>query len=112
MPSAAIAYNSDLALHNIATYKSGKSKAEECVPEDLTVGEEYSFLKKGHRNYQIDSIVTLLEMKPDDILFNFRALVEIKATEYLIEDKQSYTSGRYKVQELLESSSIYHIPTN
>jgi hypothetical protein len=72
------------------------------------LGQEYAFLKKGHRNYQLGSTVTLLEMKPDDILFNFRAVVEITGTEYFIEGNQSYTKGTYMVRELLEPSSIYH----
>jgi len=46
-----VEFNPDLALRNIAEYKSGKRKIEECVPNPLKKGKVYNFLKKGQRNY-------------------------------------------------------------
>ena len=58
-----IEFNPDLALRNISEFKNGKRKIEECIPENLEVGEAYPFLKSGQRNYWILGEIPLIETK-------------------------------------------------
>lgn len=97
----AIAYNSDLALYDPKDAKAGHLDEQECLPESLEVGQEYSFLKKGHRNYQPMSELTLLEMRHGDVLFTFKARVVLLSSQFIQKAGVSYTQGRYQVLEIL-----------
>ncbi|MCC2631753.1 MAG: hypothetical protein K0S20_452 [Patescibacteria group bacterium] len=96
-------YNTDLALYQAGKYKKGKYLQEECFPESLEVGGTYPFLKKGHRNYEKFSQVTILEMRDDEVLFDLRATAAILGTSFVVIDGQSYTKGEFKVNELIKS---------
>lgn len=93
--------NQDLGLYSYSEFKSGKRKLQECVPESLELGSEHPFLKAGHWLYEKDSVITLLELAKDDVLFKMRAQVRITDTGFMVEDGQSYTQGLYLVEELL-----------
>ena len=98
-----IKYNTDLALFSYEMVKNGKAQHEECLPPVLEVGNSYSFIKKGHRTYQVPGEVTLLEMKPHEVLFELRAEVIITSISYNVVNNQSYTVGTYEVLEVLTS---------
>ena len=95
--------NNDLALFASSVCKKGHHKSGECIPEHIELGATYDFLKKGHRTYEVPGEVTLLEMQPDEVLFDIRARVEITDVSYEIEEGQSYTKGQYKVLEILRA---------
>ena len=99
--TTSIEYNTDLALYSHEEFKKGRKKLEECLPEELTVGSSHPFLKVGHRNYAINSTVTLLEIKKFDVLFQMRAQVEIVEAFFLLDEDQSYTRGTYIITEIL-----------
>jgi hypothetical protein len=96
-----IEYNLDLALYSMEERKKGSHKKEECVPEQIEIGQTHPFEKIGHRNYELGSTVTLLEIKQDEVLFIMRAQVEIIECFFLVEENQSYTRGSYTVRELI-----------
>ena len=101
MSTDKIEYNTDLALYESKKYSKGQCMAEECMPEQLELGETYEFVKKGHRNYELSAEVTLLEMKEDEVLFDMRARGPIIELSFFIEEGQSYTRGKFTVNELL-----------
>jgi len=45
--------------------------------------------------------VTLLEIRPDEVLFELKARVEVTGVSYLVREGHSYTRGQYRVLEVL-----------
>jgi len=72
-----IEFNPDLALREYGTPNRLKN---ECLPTKLEIEKDYSFLKKGQRNYWLNGEIPLLETKgkyklikiinQDEIYFN------------------------------------------
>lgn len=92
-----VEFNPDLALRDISEHRNNRRKIEECIPEKITEGEVYDFLKKGQRNYWLEGELPLLETKGDAQLSRPRASIKIlEATHFLFEG-EPYTKGRYKV---------------
>lgn len=98
MPTA-IAFNTDLALP--ASPSPTAVFAGDTLPPDLVVGGIYRFRKAGHRTYRVDSLVTLLEMRRESVLFSLRAQVRMIEVSYIVDRGRSYTVGQYQVEELL-----------
>jgi hypothetical protein len=94
-----ITYNSDLALRPASRSKTARTG--EHLPEELLLGGVYPFIKNGHRNFQIGSLITLLEIHQGEVLFRFRAQVRITEASFIIENGQSHTIGKYRVESLL-----------
>jgi hypothetical protein len=58
-----IEFNPDLCLRNFSEFKNGNRNQEECIPENLKVGEVYSFLKKELRCYWLMGELPLRETR-------------------------------------------------
>ncbi|MFH1366477.1 MAG: hypothetical protein ABIH38_00615 [Patescibacteria group bacterium] len=102
-----VEFNPDLALRDISEFKKGNGKEEECIPENLDEGKEYSFLKKEQRNYWLHGEIPLLETKGNGILSRPKAsIIILVATHYLV-GKEVYTKGKYKVVKVLSGDKIY-----
>ncbi len=99
--SSHIVYNTDLALYSHEECLNEMHVPDECLPEKLELGKTYPFLKVGHRNYEINGRVTLLMIKPNEVLFTMRAEVEIVESFFVIENSCSYTRGHYTVLQFL-----------
>lgn len=102
----AIEFNPDLALRNIAEYKSKKRKIEECVPSKLIEGKIYKFLKSGQRNYWLDGEIPLLETKGNQKLSRPIASVIILEAIHFKNKNGLWTKGRYKVVEFFKDDKI------
>jgi hypothetical protein len=96
-----VEFNPDLALRNIRAYHAGSRTLEECIPENLEVGKEYPFLKKGYRIYWVEGPVPLCETEGEGKLSPPLAAIQIiKPFPFLrkMEDEQEvWTSGHYRV---------------
>ncbi|HBE90896.1 MAG: hypothetical protein A3E37_00380 [Candidatus Andersenbacteria bacterium RIFCSPHIGHO2_12_FULL_46_9] len=73
-----VEFNPDLALRNIAEFRAGQRKEEECIPENLKAGETYPFLKNGQRLYWLHGEIPLLETAGEGKLSRPKASVVIK----------------------------------
>jgi len=91
-----------LALRNIAEYKQGNRKKEECIPANIAEGQIYEFLKKGQRNYWLEGEIPLIETKGNGQLSKPLASIIILEATHLLLDKEPYTKGRYKVIEVFD----------
>ena len=92
-----VEFNPDLALRNIREYHNKNRTLEECIPEDLVVGETYPFLKHGHRNYWFDGEIPLLETKGDGNLSRPKAAILMIEATHFMKDGMPFTRGFYKV---------------
>lgn len=96
----------ELALRNISEFKNGNRKQEECLPENLIIGEIYTFLKKGQRNYWLEGEIPLIETRGNGILSRPKAsIIIIEAIHFLFEN-EVFTKGSYKVIEVFNNSEI------
>ncbi len=100
-------YNPDLALRNISEFKAGNKKEEECIPENLKVGDIYPFLKKGQRHYWLEGEIPLLETKGEQKLSRPKASIIILEATHFLEDNQAYTKGGYKIVGVFSDDSIH-----
>lgn len=91
-----------MALRNIAEYKQGNRKKEECIPANIAEGQIYEFLKKGQRNYWLEGEIPLIETKGNGQLSKPLASIIILEATHLLLDKEPYTKGRYKVIEVFD----------
>ncbi len=99
-------YNPDLALRNFSQYLQRKRKREECIPENLAVGEIYPFLKSGQRNYWLEGEIPLLETQGSQKLsMPVASIVLLEATHFFHEGAV-WTKGKYKVVEIFSENQI------
>lgn len=99
-------YNPDLALRDIAEFKEGRRKEDECIPEKLEVGHTYSFLKRDQRLYWLHGEIPLVKTEGGEKLsFPVASVVILNATHSLI-DGEVWTTGEYKVVEIIDESKI------
>jgi len=107
----AVEFNPDLALRDIAEFKAGRRKIEECIPEKLEEGRIYEFLKKGQRLYwlsddafwdngQIPLCKTVGNMELS------RPIASIKMLEvtHFLENGECFTKGTYKVISVFDEN--------
>lgn len=102
-----VEFNPDLALRGIKEYKSGKRQKEECIPEKLTNGRTYPFLKKDQRNYWLFGEIPLIETKGNQKLSRPIASIQILEATHFCKDNQMFTRGKYKVVEVFQDDDIY-----
>lgn len=102
-----VEFNPDLALRNIAEFKYGNRKIEECIPEPLEVGVVYDFLKKDQRNYYLHGEIPLLETKGNAVLSEPLASIIILKATHFVENGQVYTKGKYKVVKIIFKGEVY-----
>ncbi len=100
-------YNPDLALRNNEEFRSGRRKREECIPENLKVGQNYPFLKQGQRNYWLEGELPLVETKGESVLSRpLASIIIIEATHFL-RDGKPWTKGTYKVIEVFNKEDTH-----
>ncbi|MBD3310901.1 MAG: hypothetical protein GF349_00175 [Candidatus Magasanikbacteria bacterium] len=99
-----VEFNPDLALRNYFEFKNGNRKAEECISDELVVGQVYNFLKKGQRNYWLEGEIPLLETKGNQELSRPLASIVILEARHFILDDEIYTSGKYRVEEVFKKN--------
>lgn len=102
-----IEFNPDLALRNISEFKLGKRQKNECIPENLKVGNIYDFLKSDQRNYWLLGEIPLLETKGDGILSRPIASIVILEATHFVKNKVIFTKGKYKVIEVFKDTDIH-----
>jgi hypothetical protein len=93
-----VEFNPDLALRNISEFKIGNRKFEECIPENLVVGNVYKFLKKGQRLYWLMGELPLIETTTVGGTFSKPlASVTILEVKHVLENGEAMTHGSYRV---------------
>lgn len=102
-----VEFNPDLALRNIAEFQAGRRKAEECIPAPLAVGQVYSFLKKGQRNYWFQGEIPLVETAGEGKLSAPIASIVIQEATHIIKHGEVYTQGKYRVAEVFQDDGIH-----
>lgn len=99
-----IEFNPDLALRAFGT--PGRL-TEECLPSELEIGQVYSFLKKGQRNYWLEGEIPLLETKGNGNLSRPLASIRILETNHWLQQNMIYTSGQYRIISLFNDDKIH-----
>lgn len=102
-----VEFNPDLALRNMAEFKAGRRKKEECIPEPLEAGKRYPFLKKGQRLYWLYGEIPLLQTTGDENLSRPIAGVVIKQATHYLAEGQVFTKGEYEVFEVFKDGKIH-----
>lgn len=102
-----VEFNPDLALRHISEHKNGNRKIEECLPEELKVGQVYDFLKEGQRNYWLEGEILLLETKGNQLLSKPIASILILKSTHFLKNNIPFTKGKYKVVKLISDDEIY-----
>lgn len=102
-----VEYCPDLALRDVLEYKEGRREREECLPELLEEGSEYSFLKKGQKNYWLLGEIPLRETKGGGVLSKPKASVIIKESTHFIKGEEIWTRGQYVVVKIITEDKIY-----
>lgn len=102
-----VEFNPDLALRDYEKFIVGERKAEECLPENLVVGNIYEFLKEGQRNYWLDGELPLLSTQGNnDLSLPLASIVILEATHFKNNGK-NYTKGKYQIKEIF-SDGLAH----
>jgi len=102
-----VEFNPDLALRNIAEFKSGNRKIEECIPDNLEAGNVYHFLKREQRLYFMEGEVTLLETTGNQNLSETKANVIILEVTHFVDNGVIFTKGKYKVVEVFHDDKTH-----
>ena len=92
-----IEFNPSLALRK---YKTTDRHKEECIPEDLEAGKDYSFLKEGQRFFWLKGEIPLLETKGNQQVSRPLASIRILEATHFILNGEVYTAGKYLVNEV------------
>jgi hypothetical protein len=100
-----VEFNPDLALRNFSEYTKGNRKQEECIPESLTKGKSYSFLKKRQRFYWLHGELPLLETKGEGKLSLPLASITIDTATHALIDDEVWTKGTYTVTEVFSDTT-------
>ncbi|MDD5098809.1 MAG: hypothetical protein PHP35_00485 [Candidatus Colwellbacteria bacterium] len=103
----AVEFCPDLALRNISEYKAGRRKESECLPESPEEGKEYSFLKKGQKNYWLFGEIPLRETKGGGVLSRPKASVVVMEATHFIDGEDIWTKGRYRIVKIIPKGDIY-----
>lgn len=105
----AVEFCPDLALRE---FGSEGREGEECLPEELVVGEVYDFLKKGMRVYYLSddewwSKGELPLCKTPGMQKLSRPLASVKILEvtHFLRGGVVWTRGKYKVVEVFDEGS-------
>jgi hypothetical protein len=104
-----IEFSPELALRDIAEFKKGKRKKEECIPEKMQKGKIYSFIKKGQRVYWFNdeafwSNGEMPLVKTDGTGKTTRPVAGIKMIEatHFINKGEIFTKGKYKALSVFD----------
>lgn len=100
-----IEFNPDLALRNIDYFNRGERLLEECIPENLVVGNIYDFLKDGQRNYWLHGELPLLFTNGNGVLSRPVASIIILEACHFLKGEKIFTKGKYLVKEVYNSDN-------
>lgn len=96
-----VEFNPDLSLRKFGTV--GR-EAEECLPENLEVGREYKFLKRGQRLFYLSDDeewnkgeLPLYETIGDGKFSRPIASIKIIEATHFLKNNEVWTAGKYKV---------------
>ena len=103
----AVQFDPELALRNIAEFKQGNRKLEECIPEKLEAGKTYSFLKTDQRNYYLWGEIALIETKGKMQWSKPVASIIILESTHFLENGKLCTKGKYKVIEVFNDKKVH-----
>ena len=99
-----VEYNPDLALRSYKEFLAGTRKKEECLPEKLEAGKQYSFLKREQRLYWLHGEIPLLETKGNQKLSLPIASIVIREATHFIQRGEVWTKGKYDVVEIFNTT--------
>ncbi|NTW22278.1 hypothetical protein HGA34_01885 [Candidatus Falkowbacteria bacterium] len=102
-----VEFNPDLCLRDISEYRAGRRLEAECLPEQLTEGAVYDFLKSDQRLYWLFGELPLRETKGGEKLSLPKASVIIKEVTHFVRDGKIFTKGRYEVAKVLSDTDDY-----
>ncbi|MDO8241028.1 MAG: hypothetical protein Q7T51_03560 [Candidatus Moranbacteria bacterium] len=109
-----VEFNPDLALRDIAEFKNGNRKLEECVPENLEIGKVYDFLKSGQRLYYLSDSefygngqLPLMKTSGNENLSRPLASIKILEATHFLDQGEVWTKGKYKVIEIFNDDKIH-----
>lgn len=107
-----IEFNPDLALRDIAEYKKGKRKKEECVPEKMKEGKIYPFLKSGQRVYWFNDDdfwsrgeMPLVKTTGTGNVSRPVASIKILEATHFLDGGKVFTKGEYKIISVFNPQS-------
>ena len=100
-----VEFNPDLALRRKEDFPNRLD--DECIPEDLQVGERYKFLKRGQRNYWLAGEIPLLETKGNQELSRPLASIKIIEVIHFVKDGEVWTKGVYEVVTVFNDNEIH-----
>lgn len=99
--------NPALILRNMDEAHKGQRKPEECIPEQLQVGQSYPFLKKDQRIYWLNGEVPLIEKSETGQISRPLASIQIIEVTHFSENGQLFTRGLYRVTEVFSDAGIH-----
>lgn len=106
-----VEFNPDLALRDISEFEKGNRKKEECIPEDLKVGEVFDFLKNGQRLYWLSDSefwgkgqIPLCKTNGKEELSRPLASIKILQATHFLEGENVWTRGKYKVIDVFDEN--------
>ena len=109
-----VEFTPDLALRNIEEFRAGRRLEDECLPENLVVGETYNFLKKGQRLFWFSDDpawssgqLPLSETTGNNQLARPIASVKILEATHFLKKGEVYTRGKYQVMEIFNDEKVH-----
>lgn len=97
-----VEFNPDLALREYSEFERGNRLEEECVPKQLKIDTQYSFLKKSQRNYYLeeDELVPLVTTIGNQQISKPIANIQILEVTHFLKDGEIWSRGEYIVKEI------------
>jgi len=102
-------FNPDLALRDISEFEKRNRKKQECVPENLEIGQVYEFLKKGQRifwfsddAYWSKGELPLCKTEGNQKLSKPIASIKMLEATHFLENGEVWTKGKYKLIEVFD----------
>ncbi len=97
-----VEFNTDVALRVFEEFESGNREEEECIPKELQIDKEYSFLKKGQRNYYLeeDEFVPLVTTTGNQQISKPIAKIQIIEVIHFLKDGEVWSRGKYIIKEV------------
>jgi hypothetical protein len=99
--------NPALILRNADEARTGMRKPEECIPENLQIGQSYPFLKKDQRIYWFNGEIPLIEKSSQGELSRPLASIEIMEVTHFVDNGHIFTRGLYRVTEIFRDNEVH-----
>lgn len=97
-----VEFNPDLALREYLEFEEGNREKEECIPKKIEIDKEYTFLKKGQRNYYLlrDELVPLVTTIGNQNISKPIAGIYILEVTHFRKDNEIWSRGKYIVKKI------------